>query len=366
VGYTWCQKTRQEKNRRGSINITQSLLHSQDGTVFYVNRFQEPIFFGPNEADAAIRQSSNKFGEKAEIKILSRQRGLPEGRLATWGKVALEPLDRDSLNTVAAGKSPKIGYLVDFIGDFARSAKEGLPIYRVSGGAGFFWVASFDQKGRGTLRLTAVDPSPTSSDPPPNEPPTSNDQTTLAKPEIALSPTTGSQTSSPTTDVDRQAEKPPAKPDAGITPSETASRTQVANNEIERLSAEGAKLNAVVRQLESEKAGAESKAHKMEFLAYGSGVIALLAIVASVLFVSRKKVVTVEPQKTASEAKLSDLTGRSPETKPPADTPSTKPSDRNSASLEISSKARHGSRRNDRDERARGTSLPIEMLQKND
>ena len=126
AGYTWCQKTRQEKDRRGSLTVTNSLLHSQDGTVFYVNRFQEPAFFGPNEADAAIRQYSTKFGEKAEIKRLPRQQGRPEGTLATWGKVVLEPLDRDSLNTVAAGKSPKIGYLVDFIGDFARSAKEGL------------------------------------------------------------------------------------------------------------------------------------------------------------------------------------------------------------------------------------------------
>jgi hypothetical protein len=30
--------------------------------------------------------------------------------------------------------------LVDFIGDFARSATNGLPIYRISGGAGFVWV----------------------------------------------------------------------------------------------------------------------------------------------------------------------------------------------------------------------------------
>ena len=178
AGYAWCQKTRQEKDRRGSLNVTYSLLHSQDGTIFYVNRFQEPAFFGPNEAEAAIRDYSSRIGEKAEIKRLPRQRGLPEGTLATWGKVFLEPLDSGSLNTVAAGKSPKIGYLVDFIGDFARSAKEGLPIYRVTGGAGFVWVASFDQKGRGTLRLTAVDPSPPTSSPLPNETPTSADQST--------------------------------------------------------------------------------------------------------------------------------------------------------------------------------------------
>src|ERR1700756_2809283 len=46
-----------------------------------------------------------------------------------------------------------------FVGNFARSAKEGLPIYRISGGAGFLWVASFDSIGRGILRFVAVDPS---------------------------------------------------------------------------------------------------------------------------------------------------------------------------------------------------------------
>src|SRR5207247_5857688 len=165
-GFTWCQKTRQE---RGFANVTYSILHSQDGTVVYINRFQEPAFFGRNEAEAAIRQYSTKLGEKAQIKKLPRQRGVPEGILATWGKVVLEPLDRDSIKTLSEGRSPKKGYLVDFIGNFARSAKEGLPIYRISGGAGSLWVASFDPLGRGILRFAAVDPSASHPTPLSNE-----------------------------------------------------------------------------------------------------------------------------------------------------------------------------------------------------
>jgi hypothetical protein len=61
---------------------------------------------------------------------------------------------------LAEGRRPTTkGYFIDFIGDFAHSAKEGLPVYRLSGGAGFVWVASYDQKGRGTLRFSAVDAS---------------------------------------------------------------------------------------------------------------------------------------------------------------------------------------------------------------
>ena len=368
AGYTWCQKTRQEKDRRGSLTVANSLLHSRDGTVFYVNRFQEPAFFGANEADAAIRQYSTKFGEKAEIKRLPRQQGRPEGVLATWGKVVLEPLDRDSLTAVAAGKSPKIGFLVDFIGDFARSAKEGLPIYRVTGGPGFVWVASFDQKGRGILRLTAIDPSPSTSSPLPNETPTSADQSTQLNTQATPAPT--AQSSKPDTDVARQPENSPAlpQPDWRITPPETASGAQVANNEIERLSAESAKLNAAVRQLETEKAATEGKAHTMESVAYGSGVIALLAIVSSIFFARRRRAIAVGPQLATRGTKPPDVTGHSPvvEIQPTPDAPPTNPIDPDSPSLEMPSKPDANTAETTETGVSEARRLPIEMLQKNE
>src|SRR6516164_8612626 len=86
--------------------------------------------------------------------------GFPNGILASWGKFELEPLDNASIRALAKGRRPNTkGYFIDFIGNFARSAKEGLPIYRLSGGAGFVWVASYGRKGRGTLRYLAVDAS---------------------------------------------------------------------------------------------------------------------------------------------------------------------------------------------------------------
>jgi hypothetical protein len=86
--------------------------------------------------------------------------GFPNDILASWGKVELEPLDNDSIKALAKGRRPNTkGYFIDFIGNFARSAKEGLPVYRLSGGAGLVWVASYGRKGRGTLRFLAVDAS---------------------------------------------------------------------------------------------------------------------------------------------------------------------------------------------------------------
>jgi hypothetical protein len=159
-GFTWCRKTRKGKERRGKFNAIYSILHSPDGAAVYVNRYQEPAFFGASEPNDDIQRYSLKIGESPRITRMPHGPGFPNGILASWGKVELEPLDNDDIKALAAGRRPiKKGYLIDFIGNLARSAKEGLPVYRLSGGAGFIWVASYGLKGRGTLRLLAVDAS---------------------------------------------------------------------------------------------------------------------------------------------------------------------------------------------------------------
>jgi hypothetical protein len=158
-GLIWCQKTRTEKERRGSYIAAYSLLHSKNGNLSYVNRSQEPAFFNPSEAELNIQRYSRKFGEPARILKMPHRSGLPDGVIAVWGKITLEPLDQESIKILANGKNPRQGFLIDYLRNFARSAKEGLPIYRIDGGPGFIWAASFDQKGRGTLRLAAVEVS---------------------------------------------------------------------------------------------------------------------------------------------------------------------------------------------------------------
>jgi hypothetical protein len=85
--------------------------------------------------------------------------GIHNAVLAAWGGIELDALDDRSLKSLAEGASPKKGLLIDFIGNLTRSAQEGLPVYRIAGGAGFVWVAGFDHKGRGALRFAAVDAS---------------------------------------------------------------------------------------------------------------------------------------------------------------------------------------------------------------
>jgi hypothetical protein len=158
-GFIWCQKTRAEKARRGSRTTTYSLLHSKDGNVSYINRSQESASFDPSESELTIERYSRELGESARILKAPHRSGLPHGAIAVWGKITLEPLDQDSIKLLADGKNPRKGFLIDYLRDFTRSAKEGLPIYRIVGGPGLIWAASSDQKGRGTLRLAAVDVS---------------------------------------------------------------------------------------------------------------------------------------------------------------------------------------------------------------
>jgi hypothetical protein len=157
--FAWCQKSRRDRERRGPFDATYSVLHGKDGTVVYANRHQQPAFFDAGEADRDIQNYSRKLGEPARVTKMPRRSGTTDAVMAVWGNVELEPLDEDSIRTLAQGRSPRKGLLIDFISDFTRSAQEGLPIYRILGGAGFVWAASFDQRGRGTLRFAAVDAS---------------------------------------------------------------------------------------------------------------------------------------------------------------------------------------------------------------
>ena len=156
-GFTWCQKSRRDSEKRGSFDLIYSILHAKDGTVVYINRYQHPAFFDANEADRDIQNYTRKFGGASpQVAKMPRRSGSADGVLATWGDIELVPLDADSMKVVAQGKSPRKGLLVDFIGDFPGSAKEGLPVFRISGGAGFVWSGTFDAKGKGALRFAAV------------------------------------------------------------------------------------------------------------------------------------------------------------------------------------------------------------------
>jgi hypothetical protein len=158
-GFVWCTKTSNNREARGPFKVWFSMLHAQNGVLVYVNQYQEPAHWGANEIPEDIQRYSKEIGEQPHIVQLPTRAGAARGTIATWGKVVLEPITGDELRALAEGKPLGEGIALDFIGDFSRSARQGLPVYRLAGGAGFVWAASFDERRRGTLRFTAVDAS---------------------------------------------------------------------------------------------------------------------------------------------------------------------------------------------------------------
>jgi serine protease Do len=157
-GFTWCQLKKEEREKRGSFATSYSILHSRDGIAVYINRFQEPAFWAEDEVNEDIQRYSRAVGEEPKIFKMPSRPGLPDGIIAAWGNVLLEPLDAESRKILASGASVRRGILLDFLGNYTRSAREDLPIYRLTGGAGFVWAAS-NKSGRGTLRFLAINPS---------------------------------------------------------------------------------------------------------------------------------------------------------------------------------------------------------------
>jgi len=159
VGLTLCKKSRIERGTHGQFTSSHTILHGADGTVVYVNRYWEPAFFSTEQAGEEIRRVSRKYSQQPRIITMPRGPGRPDGTIASWGGVVLEALDASSLSELAAGKNVTKGYMIDFISNFAQSARSGMPIYRLAGTAGLVWASSYTRNGRGTLRFVAIDAS---------------------------------------------------------------------------------------------------------------------------------------------------------------------------------------------------------------
>ena len=158
-GLTWCQRKVNELSPSGPIRSSYTIMHSANGTALYINRELDPAFFGLGEADREVARLSARFGSEPRLMKMpaAAEHSYHNGIMALWGSVSLESLDSNSRGQLAIGKSPRQGILIDYIEDFEQSARQGLPLFRISGGEGFVWVASFDQSGRGRLRFFAID-----------------------------------------------------------------------------------------------------------------------------------------------------------------------------------------------------------------
>lgn len=156
-GYTWCQKKLDMREARGPFVSTWSVLHSPAGIAAYVNRSLDPAFFVPREVDDDISRLTRKHGAAPRIQQMPANTLGMQGTMAIWGDLELAQLDQSNLRELASGRPIRAGFLVDHLGNFQQSVQNGLPVYRVSRGAGYVWVGNWNQAGRGNLRFFAVD-----------------------------------------------------------------------------------------------------------------------------------------------------------------------------------------------------------------
>ena len=64
--------------------------------------------------------------------------------IAAWGAVTLTPLDESTVDELRRGENVTVGLVTDFLADFRKSAREGLPVFHMGGGPGYIWAAKFD------------------------------------------------------------------------------------------------------------------------------------------------------------------------------------------------------------------------------
>ena len=158
LGFTGCQRQTPERSRRRRILESTSFIHAPDGSAVYINQILDPVAMDDNDAHEEINRLSETLG-KATLLPTQYTRGVPSGLIASWGAVSLQPLDPARTAELAAGADDNPGILLDTIGSPQRSAQLGLPIYRLGGSAGYVWSASWNGRGRGVLRMLAIDAS---------------------------------------------------------------------------------------------------------------------------------------------------------------------------------------------------------------
>ena len=308
-GLTWCQKTRTEIGRRGPYAAGYSILHSGEGNVFYVNRSQEAAFLNQAEVQADINRYSRSIGQLPQIMKMPHRNGLPDGMIATWGGLTLKPLDPQSARILAEGKSPKKGLLIDFLGDLTRSAKEGLPIYRIEGGPGFVWAASFGLRTRGTLRVVAADTTGFNV-PAPEQQATAQSTTVLAAADT--NPTeAGPSIDTPQAEITNLNSKI-----ADLETAAQAARSEAAQAraDAEQTAAtEKAQLEATIARLQADKAAADAKAGWWQKASLGAmaGLLVVLTTCTVGFFVNRRKANVSQQPATQPAAQPSDLSAQS-------------------------------------------------------
>jgi tetratricopeptide (TPR) repeat protein len=159
AGAVRCERSRETREGGRTISIDNTLIHSPDNTALYVMSNVAPVALNPIAAAGEIDRLSRAIGERP-VKVIWRPERSPTAVVAVWGQVNLVEVTGDASSVLSEGNSPHLGVLVDTLGDLKKSANSGAPVYRLTGGSGFIYTASFDASGRGNRHYVAVNATP--------------------------------------------------------------------------------------------------------------------------------------------------------------------------------------------------------------
>jgi tetratricopeptide (TPR) repeat protein len=158
--YTYCQRTEQRRTSLGEGQLTSGILHAKDGTAIYLMANLAPVSIDQSSIEKEISELSSEIGQRpTKVDWLRRSNGQPTSVVAVWGRIELQAIkiDASARDLIKTEKDIGPGPMVDTLGDPVRSAKAGLPVYKIAGGAGYVYSASFDEKGRGHRHYVAAD-----------------------------------------------------------------------------------------------------------------------------------------------------------------------------------------------------------------
>jgi tetratricopeptide (TPR) repeat protein len=151
-----CERTQELSGKAGRLTVVHSLIRGRDSTAIYIMANAAPVALSTTVIATEIQTLTRVIGE-SPTKVQYLQQTNPAAVIAIWGGIRLEEVGGDDIDTLARGNSPRLGVLVDYVGDLQYSAKHGLPVYRIVGGAGYVYAASVNADGRGTRHYVAVD-----------------------------------------------------------------------------------------------------------------------------------------------------------------------------------------------------------------
>ena len=156
VQLTSCNRT-QARSRGYNYSAFGTVMHNENGVTVFLKVKVAPVRISKSEIQKEIVELSRELqGQPVSVDWMDGSGDGPTSVIARWGQAKLENIDSDANEAVESGKYPSMDVLVDNLGEVQRSVQSGLQVYRILGGTGFIYSASFDKNGQGHRQYIAA------------------------------------------------------------------------------------------------------------------------------------------------------------------------------------------------------------------